>query len=30
VHVDPDYAPTAIIEELCKRLRESHSLRVVK
>jgi len=30
VHVDPDHAPTVIIEELWKRLRESHKLRVVK
>ena len=30
VHVDPDYAPTVIIENLWKRLRESHRLRVVK
>ena len=30
VHVDPDHAPTVIIENLWKRLRESHKLRVVK
>lgn len=30
VHVDPDHAPTVIIEELWKRLRESHRLRIVK
>jgi len=30
VHVDPDHAPTVIIEKLWKRLRESHRLRVVK
>ena len=30
VHVDPDHAPIVIIEELWKRLRESHKLRVVK
>ena len=29
-HVDPDHAPTVIIEKLWKRLRESHRLRVVK
>ena len=30
VHIDPDHAPTVIIEKLWKRLRESHRLRVVK
>jgi hypothetical protein len=30
VHVDPDHAPTVIIERLWKKLRESHRLRVVK
>jgi hypothetical protein len=29
-HIDPDHAPTVIIEKLWKRLRESHRLRVVK
>ncbi len=29
-HIDPDHAPTVIIEKLWKRLRESHKLRVVK
>jgi len=29
-HIDPDYAPIAIIEKLWERLRESHRLRVVK
>ena len=30
VRIDPDHAPTVIIEKLWKRLRESHRLRVVK
>ena len=30
LQVDPDYAPTVIIEMLWKRLRESHRLRIVK
>jgi len=30
LQVDPDYAPTVIIEKLWKRLRESHKLRIVK
>jgi hypothetical protein len=30
VYVDPDHAPTVIIEKLWMRLRESHRLRVVK
>ena len=29
-HIDPDHAPTVIIEKLWQRLRESHKLRVVK
>src|SRR5210317_2659989 len=29
-HVDPDHAPTVIIEKLWKQLRESHKLRAVK
>jgi len=30
VHLDPGYIPPLIIEELWKRLRESHKLRIVK
>ena len=30
MYIDPDHAPTVIIEKLWKRLRESHKLRVVK
>ena len=30
LHIDPDHAPTVIIEKPWKRLRESHRLRVVK
>ena len=30
LHIDPDHAPTVIIEKLWKRLRESHRLRIVK
>ncbi|MGB9441925.1 MAG: DUF6794 domain-containing protein, partial [Desulfobacterales bacterium] len=29
-HIDPDHAPTVIIEKLWKRLRESHKLRIVR